>query len=48
VIQGVGHVRADADTLRPALLPFAAYLVVLGCLIARSAFAPVALGAPER
>lgn len=44
VIQGVGHVRADADTLRLALLPFAAYLVVLGYLIARSPFAPVGLG----
>lgn len=44
VIQGVGQVRADARTLRLALLPFAAYLVVLGYLIARSPFAPVALG----
>ena len=44
VIQGVGQVRADPGTLRLALLPFAAYLVVLGYLIARSTFAPVALG----
>ena len=44
VIQGVGQVRADTGTLRLALLPFAAYLVVLGYLIARSTFAPVALG----
>jgi hypothetical protein len=44
VIQGVGQVRADAGTLRLALLPFAAYLMVLGYLIARSTFAPVALG----
>ncbi|HEX5040832.1 MAG TPA: DUF4386 family protein [Candidatus Limnocylindria bacterium] len=44
VIQGAGQVRADARTLRLALLPFAAYLVVLGYLIARSPFAPVALG----
>ena len=44
VIQGVGQVQADAGTLRLALLPFAAYLVVLGYLIARSTFAPIALG----
>jgi hypothetical protein len=44
VIQGIGQVRADASTLRLALLPFAAYLMVLGYLIARSTFAPVALG----
>lgn len=44
VIQGVGQVRADAGTLRLALLPFAAYLMVLGYLIARSTLAPVALG----
>ena len=44
VIQGVGQVRADADTLRLALIPFAAYLVVLGYLIARSTFAPAGLG----
>ena len=44
VIQGVGQVRADAATLRLALLPFTAYLMVLGYLIARSTFAPVALG----
>ena len=44
VIQGVGQVRADAGMLRLALLPFAAYLMVLGYLIARSTFAPVALG----
>ena len=44
VIQGVGQVRADVGTLRLALLPFAAYLVVLGYLIAQSTFAPVALG----
>jgi hypothetical protein len=43
-IQGVGQVRADADLLRLALIPFAAYLVVLGYLIAQSTFAPVALG----
>jgi hypothetical protein len=43
-IQGVGQVRGDAVTLRLALLPFAAYLMVLGYLIARSTFAPVALG----
>jgi hypothetical protein len=44
VIQGVGQVRADAATLRRALLPFAIYLMVLGYLMARSTFAPVALG----
>jgi hypothetical protein len=44
VIQGVGQVRADTGTLRLALLPFAAYLVVLGYLITQSTFAPVALG----
>ena len=44
VIQGVGHVRAEAGTLRLALLPFAAYFVVLGYLIALSTFAPFALG----
>ena len=44
VIQAVGQVRADAGALRFALLPFAAYLVVLGYLIAASTFAPVALG----
>ena len=44
VIQGVGQVRADRATLRLALVPFAAYLMVLGYLIARSTFAPVALG----
>jgi len=44
VIQGVGQVRADAGTLRLALLPFAVYLMVLGYLIARSTFAPIALG----
>lgn len=44
VIQGVGQVRAEAGTLRLALLPFAAYLVVLGYLIARSPFAPITLG----
>lgn len=44
VIQGVGQVRADAGTLRLALVPFAAYLMVLGYLIARSTFAPAALG----
>jgi hypothetical protein len=44
VIQGVGQVRADAGTLRLALLPFAAYLMVLGYLIVRSTFAPAALG----
>lgn len=43
-IQAFGQVRADTDALRLALLPFAAYLVVLGYLIARSTFAPVALG----
>ena len=44
VIQGVGQVRADAGMLRLALLPFAAYLIVLGYLIARTTFAPDALG----
>ena len=44
VIQGVGQVRADTATRRLALLPFTAYLMVLGYLIARSTFAPVALG----
>lgn len=44
VIQGAGQVRADAGTQRLALLPFAAYLMVLGYLIARSTFAPVTLG----
>ncbi len=43
-IQGVGQARADVGTLRLALLPFAFYLMVLGYLIARSTFAPVALG----
>lgn len=44
VIQGVGQVQADTDKLRFALLPFAGFLVVLGYLIARSTFAPDALG----
>ena len=44
VVQGVGQVRADARMLRFALLPFGAYLIVLGYLIAQSTFAPVALG----
>ena len=44
VIQGVGQVRIDAGMLRLALVPFAVYLMVLGYLIARSTFAPVALG----
>ena len=44
LIQGAGQVRADADMMRVALLPFAAYLVVLGYLIVRSPQAPVALG----
>ena len=43
-MQGVGQVRADAGTQRLALVPFAAYLMVLGYLIARSTFAPVTLG----
>jgi hypothetical protein len=43
-IQGVGQVRGDVVILRLALLPFAFYLMVLGYLIARSTFAPVALG----
>jgi Domain of unknown function (DUF4386) len=37
-------VRGDAGTVRVALVPFAAYLVLLGYLIARSTFAPSALG----
>ena len=44
VIQGIGQVRADTGAIRLALLPFAVYLVVLGYLIVRSPFAPVALG----
>ena len=44
LIQGIGQVRADARTIRLALLPFAAYLIVLGYLIARSTLAPPALG----
>ena len=44
VIQAVGQVRADAGMLRLALLPFGAYLIVLGYLIAQSTLAPVALG----
>lgn len=44
VIQGVGQVRADTRTIRLALLPFGAYLMVLGYLISLSTFAPVALG----
>ncbi len=44
VTQGVGQVKADTGTIRVALVPFAAYLVVLGYLIARSTVAPVALG----
>ena len=44
VIQGVGQMRADRATLRFALVPFAAYLMVLGYVIARSTFAPDALG----
>ncbi|MEX2624255.1 MAG: hypothetical protein WD651_11050 [Acidimicrobiia bacterium] len=44
VIQGVGQVRADSGMRRFALLPFAGFLIVLGYLIARSTFAPVALG----
>jgi hypothetical protein len=44
VIQGVGQLRADALMIRLALLLFAAYLIVLGYLIAQSTFAPAALG----
>jgi Domain of unknown function (DUF4386) len=44
VIQSVGQVRADTTTLRLALLPFAAYLMVLGYLITGSTFAPDAIG----
>jgi hypothetical protein len=44
VIQGVGQVQADGWLLRLALVPFAGYLFVLGYLIARSTFAPAALG----
>jgi Domain of unknown function (DUF4386) len=44
VVQAIGQVRGDAGTVRVALVPFAVYLMVLGYLIARSTFAPVALG----
>ena len=44
LIQGVGQVRSDTGMLRLALVPFAAYLIVLGYLIARSTFAPGGLG----
>ena len=44
LIQGFGQAQADAGMLRIALVPFGLFLVVLGYLIARSAFAPVALG----
>lgn len=44
VIQGAGELRADVRLRRFALLPFAGFLVVLGYLIARSTFAPAALG----
>jgi hypothetical protein len=44
VIQGIGQVRAEVRTLRLAMPPFAVFLMVLGYLIARSTFAPVALG----
>jgi hypothetical protein len=44
LIQSVGQVRADTGTRRLALLPFTAYLMLLGYLITSSTFAPVALG----
>jgi hypothetical protein len=45
VIQAFGQVQGDAGVLRLALVPFGLFLVVLGYLIARSAFGPLALGA---
>jgi hypothetical protein len=44
VIQGAGQIQADAGMLRLALVPFAAYLMALGYLIARSTLAPFSLG----
>lgn len=44
LIQGIGQVRSDTGMLRLALVPFAAYLILLGYLIARSTFAPGGLG----
>jgi len=44
LIQGIGQVRSDTRMLRLALVPFAAYLILLGYLIARSTFAPGGLG----
>ena len=44
VIQGVGQAQADTGLQRFALLPFAAFLIVLGYLIAGSTFAPASLG----
>ena len=44
VIQGIGMIQADRDMRRVALLFFGLFLVVLGCLIARSTFAPQPLG----
>jgi hypothetical protein len=45
LLQAFGQVQADAGLLRLALVPFGLFLLVLGYLIARSSFAPVALGA---
>ena len=44
LIQGIGQVRSNTGMLRLALVPFAAYLILLGYLIARSTFAPGGLG----
>jgi hypothetical protein len=45
LIQAFGQVQADAGILRVALVPFGLFLIVLGYLIMRSSFAPLALGA---
>ena len=44
VIQGVGMLEADTSLLRLALVFFGLFLVVIGYLVARSAFAPRWLG----
>jgi len=44
VIQGVGMMEADTSLIRLALVFFGLFLVVIGYLVARSAFAPRWLG----
>jgi len=44
VIQGVGMIEGDTNLIRLALVFFGLFLVVIGYLVARSAFAPRWLG----